>query len=193
MKYNMIENASKDIAATGRRNRLFNRFTDSTAERSARPRELLQNLATGLRRIGGRWNDIRSICTHNLFAIRLLLAGNFDHINGKIQSVKSARHRKRRAPLPGTCFGRDRLQPLLLCIISLCNRRIEFMRAGCIVAFKFIINMSRRSESLFQHVGAHQRRRTIHLIEAADILRNIDVHIRIIQLLFYALFTKHCV
>ena len=49
------------------------------------------------------------------------------------------------------------------------------MRTRSVVAFELIIDVCRSAEGLFEEVSANERRRTVHLVERADVFRDFDV------------------
>ena len=65
------------------------------------------------------------------------------------------------------------------------------MAAARIVSLKLIIDLRRRIQLLFQTVRPHERRRTVHLIEIQNFLRNVDIGICIVQFLFRQLVAEH--
>ena len=65
------------------------------------------------------------------------------------------------------------------------------MAAGGIVAFKLVIDLRRCAELFLQAVGPDQRRRTVHLVEIADLLRDGDIRRVVVQLLLDQLVTEN--
>ena len=57
------------------------------------------------------------------------------------------------------------------------------MAAAGVVALKLVINLRRRIQFFFQTVSADQRRRTVHFIETADLLRNFEKSCIVVQFL----------
>ena len=65
------------------------------------------------------------------------------------------------------------------------------MAAGGVVALKFIVNVGRGPELLLQTVSTHQRRRTVHLVKIADLLRDLNICRRLVQLLTHQLIAEN--
>ena len=65
------------------------------------------------------------------------------------------------------------------------------MAAGGVVALEFIIDLCRCAELFFEAVRAHERRRTVHLVEIADLLRDGDIRGVVVQLLLDQLVAEH--
>ena len=65
------------------------------------------------------------------------------------------------------------------------------MAAGGVVALEFIINFCRCAELFFEAVRAHERRRAVHLVEIADLLRNGDIRGVVVQLLLDQLVAEY--
>ena len=65
------------------------------------------------------------------------------------------------------------------------------MTAAGVVALEFVIDLCGCAELFLQTVGADKRRRTVHLIEIADFLRNLEVRRIIIQLLRHQLLAEN--
>ncbi len=57
------------------------------------------------------------------------------------------------------------------------------MAAAGVVALELVIDLRGRAELFLQTVGADKRRRAVHLIEIADLIRNLEVRRVVIQLL----------
>ncbi len=57
------------------------------------------------------------------------------------------------------------------------------MAAAGVVALELVIDLRRRLKLLLQTVGADQRRRTVHLVKAANLLRDLKKRRAVIQLL----------
>ena len=164
---------------------------DRTAQASSGTGMLRQDFSSHLREFRRRGRHFRTIGTHHLPAERLLLIGHLYHINLTVQAKIGTGHGKSRAPLPCSRLRGNALQPLLLGIEGLGYGRIELMAAAGVVSFKLVINFRRRLQLFFQTICPYQRGRTVHLIELPDLLRDIDVGIRIVQLLLYQLIAKY--
>ena len=65
------------------------------------------------------------------------------------------------------------------------------MAAAGVVTLELVIDLCGCAELFLQTVGADKRRRTVHLIEIADFLRNLEVRRIIIQLLCHQLLAEN--
>ena len=108
-----------------------------------------------------------------------------------VQPKIGAGHGQRCSPLAGAGLRSYPCKPLLLRIICLRDGRVELMAAARIVSLKFIVDLSRRIQLLFQTVRTHKRRRPVHLVEIQNFLRDIDIGIRVVQFLSRQLVTEH--
>ena len=102
-----------------------------------------KNLLSDFCSCAWRRSDFCSVCTHNFTSEWLLFVRNFYHINLTVKSEIRACHRKCSTPLTGTGLCCNTFKPLLFCIISLCDSRVKFVASACVIAFKFIVNLSR--------------------------------------------------
>ena len=57
------------------------------------------------------------------------------------------------------------------------------MAARGVVALELIVDFGRRAELFLEAIRANQRRRAVHLVETADLVRNFDIRRVIVQLL----------
>ena len=57
------------------------------------------------------------------------------------------------------------------------------MRTRSVVAFELVVDVGRSTEGLFEEVGANERGGTIHLVERADVFRNLNKRSFIIEFL----------
>ena len=133
----------------------------------------------------------RAVGAHHLPAERLLLIGAFHHVHLAVQTEIGTCHGESRAPLPCSGFGGHAFQPLLFGIIGLSDGRIQLMAAAGIIAFKFIIYLCRRAQPLLQTVGPNQRRRAVHFIKIADLLRNLKKGRMVVKLLRHQLLAEN--
>ena len=191
VQQDVIEHGAEDVAAIGCRDRLFHRLGDRAAQRAARAGELGEDLPARLGRIGGRGNDVGAVGTDDLLAVWLLLGGHLDHVHVEVQPEECRRHGERRAPLPRARLGRNRRQPLLLCVVRLRRRGVELVRAGRVVALKFVVNFGGRVQQLFQEIRSYKGRGTEGAVEVADAVGNADVLVRLVEFLIDALVAEH--
>ena len=120
-----------------------------------------------------------------------MLIGALDHEHTAVQPQIGAGHAQRRTPLTGARLGGNAPQPLLLGVIRLCDGGVQLMAAGGVVALKLIVDVGRGVQLLLQTVGAHQRGRTVHLVEIPYLLRDRDIRGGIVQLLLHQLIAEH--
>ena len=191
MQQHLIEHAPQNIPIARRRGRRLHRLGNGAAERAGRARVLRQNFASDRRGIGRRGGHARAVGAHDLAPERLLLIADLDHIHLAVQPQVRARHGQRRAPLTRAGLGGHALESLLLGVIRLCDGGVQLVRAGGVVALKFIVNFRRCLQLFFQTVCPHQRRRTVHLVKIADLLRDGDLPVVVIQLLPDQLVTEN--
>ncbi len=161
----------------------FDGFGNGATEAPCRAREFGVDLLSDFCRHRRRRGDARAVCAHDFAAERLLLVGAFHHIDFAVQAKIGASHRKGRSPLSGSGFGRHAFQTLLLCVVGLGDRRVELVAAARVVAFELVVDLCRRSQLLFETVGAHEWRRAIHLVEVADFFGNGNPRVGIVELL----------
>ena len=191
MQQHLIEHAPEHVAVAGvRRGDLYG-LADGAAERAGRAGVLGEDLLADLRLHRGAGRDGRAVGAHHLAAEGLLLIGALDHKHLAVQPQIRAGHGQRCAPLAGAGLGRDALEALLLGVIRLRDGAVELVRAGGVIALELVINLRRGLELFLQAVGAHQRRRPVHFVEIADLLRNGDLTGVIVQLLPDQLVAKH--
>ena len=144
---------------------------------------LFVDLASDRRIHRGRRCHISAVCAHHFTAERLLFVGNLHHVYLAVKAEVRAGHGKRRAPLTGSGLCRHAFEALLLCVVSLCDCRIQLMAPGCIVAFKLVEYMSRRIERLLQKDRVNKRRRPVHFVKILNLIRNRDERGIIVQFL----------
>ena len=186
----LVQHGAEHVAVAGVGDGDFDSFGNRAAERTGRAGEFGKNLAADLGFVGRRGRDVRAVGTHHFTAEGLLFVGNLNHENLAVETEVCAGHRESRAPLAGAGFGCDALQALLLCVVGLRDRGIQLVRAGGVVAFKFVVNLSRGLQLFFQAVSADERRRTVHFVEIADFLRD-RVELRVVvQFLLYKFFAE---
>ena len=191
MQQHLVQDAAEHIAVTGRARRHLDRLADRAAEGAGRAGKLLEDPAAHRRGIARRRRDGRAIGAHDLSAERLLLVGALDHKHFQVESQIRARHAQRRAPLSRAGLGCDAGEPLLLGVIRLRDGGVQLMRTGGVVALKLIIDLRGRLELFLQTVGAHQRRGAVHLVEIADVLRDLKEGGIVVQLLPHQLVAEN--
>ena len=157
MQQYLIQYTAQDIAITFRLGSHFDCLRDRAAKRSCGSRMSFQDLPSDLRRHGRRRGDRCTIGPHDFTAEGLLLIGNLDHVDFAVQSEERACHGESGPPLTGAGLSRHALEALLLRIISLCDRRIEFVASRSIVSFEFVIDMCRSIQRLLKEGGVGQR------------------------------------
>ena len=114
----------------------------------------------------------------------------FDHIYLAVKPKIGTCHAHGSSPLSGACLRSNALKSLFFGIIRLGDSRIELMTSGSIVALELIIYLRRGAERLLQEIRPHQRRRTIHLVEIQNLLRDIEIRCVIVQFLTTKLFAE---
>ena len=169
----------------------FHRFGNGAAQTAAGSGMLCKDLSSHRRGIGGRRRHLRPIGTHHLTAERLLFIGNLYHIYLAVQAKIGAGHGKGGSPLSGSGFRCHTLQALLFRIIGLSDGRIELVASAGIIALKFIVNLGRGLQLFLQTVSPDQRRRTVHLVEFLNLLRDIHIGGGVVQLLLHQLVAEH--
>ena len=169
----------------------FHSFGNRAAQAAGGAGVLRENLASYFGRHGGGRRNACAIGAHNFAAERLLLIGDLHHVDLAIQIEIGAGHGERGAPLAGSSFRRNAFEALLLCIISLGNRGVKLVTAAGVVAFKLVIYFRRRAQVFLEAVGAHKRSRAVHFVEIADLIRDGDVSVGVIELLLNKLIAEH--
>ena len=190
MQQHLIEHGAEYIAVALVCGSYFNGLRNRTAERAAGGRIVCQNSAACLGRIGRRRRYIRVKGLHDGLAERLLLVGDLNHEYLQIQSEICACLGECSTPLTGTGFGGKALEALFLGVVRLCDRGIQLVAAGGVVALKLVVDLSRSVQRLLQIVRAAQWRRTVQLIHIEHRLGNINVAGVVVQLLVRQLLTE---
>ncbi len=187
----LVQNGTEHIAVTFSSYSNFNSLGDRAAEGTCGTRVLFEDRASDVRRIGRRRCNRCAVCTHNFTAERLLLVGNLNHIDFAIEIKVRASHGKSCTPLASTCLGGNTLEALLLSVVSLCDRGVQFMGTAGVITFELIVDLRRSSELLLKEVSTYQRRRTIHLIELQDLFRDREISRIVIELLLDELIAEY--
>ncbi len=190
VQQHLVQHAAEHIAVSGVADGDFNRLRNRAAERAGGAGMLRKNFPADLGRVGRGGGDLRAVGAHDLAAEGLLLVAAFDHIHPAVKPEVAAGHGQGRAPLAGAGLGGDALQALFLGIIGLRHGGVELVAAAGVVAFEFVVDLRGRAQLLFQTVGAHQRGRTVHLVETADVFGNFDEGGVVVQLLRDQLLTE---
>ena len=183
MQEDLVQDRTEDVAVTFLRDFRFDRFGNGAAERAGGVGVFREDLAADLRRVGRGGDDGRSVGAHDFPAEGLLLIGDLDHVDLAVEAEVGTGHGEGRAPLAGTGLGRDAFQALVLRVVGLCNGGVQLVGAGGVVAFELVVDLRRGLELFFQAVGADEGRRAIHLVEVADLVRDRDVPVLIVQFL----------
>ena len=183
MQQHLIEHAAEHVAVARGRGGDLDGLADRAAERAGRAGVLGEDAPADLRLRGRARRHGRAVGAHHLAAEGLLLIRALDHVDLAVETQIGAGHRQRRAPLTGAGLGRDAAQPLLLGIVRLRDGGVELVRAGGVVALELVVDFRRGLQLLFQTVGAHERRRAVHLVKIADLVRDGDVGRGVVQFL----------
>ena len=183
VQQHLIEHAAEHVAVAGSRGGDLDSLADRAAERAGRAGVLGEDAPADLRLRGRARRHGRAVGAHHLAAEGLLLIRALDHVDFAVETQIGAGHRQSRAPLAGAGLGRDAAQPLLLGVVRLRDGGVELVRAGGVVALKLVVDLRRGLQLLFQTVGAHKRRRAVHLIKVADLVRDGDLTVVVVELL----------
>ena len=191
VQQHLIEHAAEHVAVAGGRGGDLDGLADRAAERAGRAGVLGEDATADLRLRGRARRHGRAVGAHDLAAEGLLLIRALDHVDLAVEPEVGAGHRQGRAPLAGTGLGRDAAQPLLLGVERLRDGAVELVRAGGVVALKLVIDLCRGLQLLFQAVGAHERRGTVHFVKIADLVRDGDLAVVVVELLTDQLVAEH--
>ena len=183
MQDDLGQDRAQHITETFLRHRRFHRFRDGTAQTAAGAGMFGKDLSADRRSLRGRGSNRSTIGAHDFAAVGLLFVRDLDHEDFADQIKVGACHGKRRAPLPCPRFRGNALQALFLCVVRLGDSRVEFVAAGSVVAFKFVIDVGGRVQGLFQIVGADERSGAEHAIKIPDGRGDVDVRRGVVQFL----------
>ena len=100
------------------------------------------------------------------------LIGALDHVDLAVQTQIAAGHGQGRAPLAGAGLGGDAPQALVLGVVGLGDGAVELVGAGGAVALELVIDLRRGAQGALEEVGTHERARTEHPVEVANLVRN---------------------
>ena len=187
----LVQHGTENVAVTRLLHGGVHGFGDGAAEATRGAREFGVDLAADVGRHGRGRGDGCTVGAHHFAAERLLFVRNLHHVNLAVQSEESAGHRKCGTPLACTRFGRHALEALLLSVVGLSDSGVELVRTRGVVAFELVVDVCRSAESLFEEVSANERRRTVHLVERADVFRNFDVRSVVIEFLLDEFVAEH--
>ena len=179
----LVQHGTENVAVTRLLHSGFNSFRNGAAKATRGARKFGVDLAADVGRHGRGRGDGCTVGAHHFAAERLLFVRNFHHVNLAVQSEEGAGHRKGGTPLACTRFSRHALEALLLSVVCLSDSGVELVRTRGVVAFELVVDVCRSAESLFEEVSANERRRTVHLVERADVFRNFDVSGIVIEFL----------
>ena len=191
VQQHLIQDAAQHVAVTLLASRGLHSLADGAAQGAGGVGELCQNPAAHLGGVGGGRSHVGAVGPHDLAAEGLLLIGALHHEHAAVQSQISAGHAQRSAPLTGAGLGGDALKALLLGVVRLGDGGVQLVAARGVVALKLVVDVGGGVQLLLQAVGPHQRRRTVHLVEVTDLLRDGDVGGGVVQLLLHQLVTEH--
>ena len=187
----LIEHAAEHVAVAGGRGGDLDGLADRAAERAGRAGVLGEDAPADLRLRGRARRHGRAVGAHDLAAEGLLLIRALNHIDLAVEPEVGAGHRQGRAPLSGAGLGRDAAQPLLLGVVRLRDGAVELVRAGGVVALELVVDLCWGLQLLFQAVGAHERRGAVHLVKIADLVRDGDLAVVVVELLTDQLIAEH--
>ena len=190
MQEDLVQNGTEDITVAFLFDFRLDGFRDGAAEGTGGAGVLGEDLPADLSGVGRGGDDRSAVGAHDFAAERFLLIGDLDHVDLAVEAEVRTRHGEGRAPLAGTGLGRDALEALVLGVVGLCNGGVQLVGAGGVVAFELVVDLRRGLELFFQAVGADEGRRTVHLVEVADLLGNRDVAVFIVQFLRDELFAE---
>ena len=190
VQQHLVEDGPEDVAVALVLHGVFDGLADRAAERAGGAGVLGEDLAADVRRVRRRGRHVRAVGAHDLAAEGLLLVGALHHEDLAVEAEERAGHRERGAPLAGARLGRDALEALLLGVVGLGDRRVELVRAGGVVALELVVDVGGRAERLLEEVGAHERRRPVHLVEVGDLLRDREELRVVVELLLHQLLAE---
>ena len=158
VEQHLVEHRTEYIAAAGGVQGLFDRLRNRAAQRAAGARMGFQDGAPDFGGVGGAGDDIGAESLDDSLAERLLLVADLDHVDGQIQAVMGAGHRKRGAPLTGARFGGQAGQALFFGVIHLGGGGIELVGSGRVVSFEFVIDFRGSIQRPFKIICPDQGR-----------------------------------
>ena len=123
----MIQHAAEGIVGVGMAGGIFNRLRDGDSQAAEAIRIMGQDRAAGIGEFGRRRDHLRPPQLHHALAVRLLAAGNLDHIDGAFQTEHGTGQGQRTAPLAGAGLGCQAADAGLLVIVGLGDGRVRFV------------------------------------------------------------------
>ncbi len=111
---------------------------------------------------------------HHALAVRLLVEGDLDHVDGALEAEHLAGKGDGRAPLAGAGLGGDALGPGDLVVVGLGDGGVRLVRAGRRAPFVLVVDLRRGAEGLLQAVGAEERRRPPEFVDLPHLFGDID-------------------
>ena len=187
----LIQHGTENVAVTRLLYSGFHSFGDGAAEATRGAREFGVDLLADVGRHGRGRGHGGAVGAHDFAAERFLFVGNLHHIDLAVNAEECRGHREGGTPLAGTRFGGHALEALLLGVIGLSDGGVELVGARGVVAFKLVVDVSRSAESLFEEVGADQRRRTVHLVERENVFGNFEEAGVVVQFLLDEFVAEH--
>ena len=192
MQDDLVENAAQLVAAAvvGYMQGLFHSLRDRGTKRAGGVGVVGQHLAPDLCRVRRGRRHVGAKGLHDVAAEGLLLVGAFDHEDLAVKAVVRGCLRKSGSPLASAGLSRDGAQALLCAVVGLCQRGVELVRAGGVVALELVEDLGGRAQSLLQVVGAAQRAWAVDLVHLADALGDLKVARVVVELLADELVAK---
>ena len=157
MQHDLIEHTAQHVTIPLGLRSLLHRLGNGAAKAARGIGMLGKNTSTHLGLGRGRGRDGGTVGAHDLTTEGLLLVGALYHVYAAIQIEIGAGHGKCRTPLPCARFGGHAFQTLFFGVIRLRHRRVELVRAACIIPFKLIIDMRGRAKRFFQAIRPYKR------------------------------------
>ena len=191
MEEHLVQHGTQDVAVTRLLHGGFDGFGDGAAEASGGAREFGVNLLADVGRHGRGRSHRGAVGAHHFAAERLLFVGNLHHVHLAVNTEEGRSHGKGGTPLACTRFGGHALEALLLGVVGLRDGGVELVAAARVVAFELVVDVGRSAESLFQEVGADQRRRTVHLVERENVFGNRNVWRVVVEFLLDEFVAEH--
>ena len=191
MQQDLVQDAAEHITVAFGGGGDFHCLGDRATEGTGGAGMLREDLAADCCFHGRRRRDGCAVGAHDFTAERLLLIGDLDHVDLAVQAQVRACHGKCGAPLAGAGLGGDAFEALLLCVVCLRDRRIQLVGSAGVVSLELVVDLCRGVELFLKAVRADQRRRTVHLVEIQDIVRDRDVGRVVVQFLLDQLIAEN--
>ena len=155
--------------------RVLDGLRDGDAERSGAVGVLRQDPLAVVGGQAGAGHDLRAVDLHQHAPIRLLVVADAHHVDLDLEAEERAGEREGRAPLAGSCLGRQALHALGLVEVRLGDGRVGLVAAGRTDALVLVVDVGRRLERRLQAVGAIERRRPVEGIGVAHRTGDLDL------------------